>query len=101
MPIILAQAPPPPAAIGAPSRPSVITSPDWLALPTGDDLVALYPKEAAAGNAEGSAILACQVSAEGSLTDCSIGEETPPNMGFGTAALAMSSLFKMRPMSKD
>jgi len=95
--VVLIQA----APVAAPAQPSVITVPDWTALPTGADFAALYPKAALAKNAEGRAVLACFVSAEGLLANCSIPEEDPPDMGFGAAALAMSQMFKMRPMSKD
>jgi TonB family protein len=93
-----ASAPAPPAP--AP-RPSVITRPDWVRKPTGEDLADLYPKAAADKNLEGQATIRCQVSAAGDLENCRTIEESPPLEGFGDAALAMASKFKMKPMSKD
>ena len=45
--------------------------------------------------------LRCRVDASGALTDCSVTDETPTGEGFGEAALAMSPLFHMRPMTRD
>ena len=50
---------------------------------------------------EGKASLSCKVSARGTLEGCSVTAEEPSDMGFGDAAIKMSKLFKMRPMSKD
>ena len=41
------------------------------------------------------------MTAQGTLTECSISAEDPPDQGFGTAALKMTRLFKMRPMTRD
>jgi TonB family protein len=101
MPIILAQAAPPPAAVAPAQRVSVITQPDWLARPSAKDLTELYPKDAAKNKVEGSATIKCTVDASGALVNCSAIAETPPGAGFGAAAVAMSAKFKMRPMSKD
>jgi TonB family protein len=83
------------------ATPHVITTPDWLSKPSGADLVALYPPAAAASHLSGRAVLACVVDAEGALQDCTAPMETPPGAGFGAAALAMATRFRMRPMSRD
>src|SRR6185437_16005464 len=102
MPIVLALAEPPPAAVApAPPRPSVITMPDGLSKPTAADMSRFYPPAAAADHIEGRAILHCKVAASGLLTDCAAGGEDPPGQGFAEAALALAPLFKMRPMTKD
>ena len=41
------------------------------------------------------------MNARGTLEGCSVTSEDPADMGFGDAALKMSKLFKMRPMSRD
>jgi len=102
MPIILAQAAAPPAAVApAPPRPSVITQPDWAAKPSGQDMAEYYPKEAARNRVEGSAILSCDIDAAGTLVNCASSNETPPGAGFGAAVLSLAGKFKMRPMTKD
>jgi len=84
-----------------PPKPSVITQPDWLTKPTGEDLADLYPKEAARNLVEGGATIACTIDANGALVNCVAETESPPGAGFGAAALAMSAKFKMRPMTRD
>jgi TonB family protein len=103
MPMVLAQvAMSPPALVApAPPRPSIITNPDWFMKPTGDELMALYPKEAQANRVEGRAVIQCGVSARGLLMDCAVIREDPAGAGFGDAALRMSALFRMRPQTKD
>jgi TonB family protein len=89
------------AAPAPPARPSVITQPDWLQRPAGSDMANLYPKAAAAQNVEGRATIACKVTAQGTLADCAVTEESPAGQGFGEAALKLATLFKMRPMTRD
>jgi protein TonB len=90
-------APPPPE----PPRPSVITSPDWLRRPSGEDIARYYPERAQRMNVEGRATISCSVTAKGTLEGCSVQSEDPADQDFGSAALRMSRLFKMRPMTKD
>lgn len=45
---------------------------------------------------EGRVLLVCKVTSSGDLTDCRTEKEDPVGMGFGEAALKMSSQFKMR-----
>jgi TonB family protein len=100
MPIVLAYAEPPAAVAPAP-KPSVITAPDWLRKPTGADMAEFYPKAAAAAHVEGHATIHCKVAATGELTDCVASNDEPAGQGFGEAALRLSALFKMRPMTRD
>ncbi|HEX7886545.1 MAG TPA: energy transducer TonB, partial [Phenylobacterium sp.] len=92
---------PPAAPPPEPPRPSVITNPDWLRRPTGDDINRYYPDRASRMEVEGRATLSCQVNARGTLESCSIVSEDPGDMGFGDAAMKMSKLFKMRPQTRD
>jgi protein TonB len=52
-------------------------------------------------NVEGSARIACIVTDTGSLTDCSIVDESPPDFGFGQAALKLAHVFKMKLIGSD
>ena len=96
-PIIAPPAPPAPE----PARPAVITNPDWLRQPSGDDIARYYPSRAQTLGREGRATIRCQVTASGTLTGCSVTSEDPSDMGFGDAAMRMSRLFKMRPKTND
>lgn len=93
--------PKPPAPAPEVKRPSVITSPDWARRPSGDDIARYYPDRAQRMSVEGHATLNCAVTARGTLENCSVTEETPSNQEFGSAALKLSKLFKMRPLTKD
>jgi protein TonB len=96
-PPVITQAPPAPA----PPRPSVITNPDWLRKPSGDDLARFYPDRAQRTETNGQATISCSVTASGTLTNCSIVSETPADYGFGDAALKLSRTFRMRPKTSD
>jgi protein TonB len=52
-------------------------------------------------NVEGRATIACTVDAKGGLQACEVASESPADQDFGEAALRMSRLFKMRPMTQD
>lgn len=60
-----------------------------------------YPARAERMSVEGAATITCDVTALGLLSGCVVVSETPPDFGFGDAALKMSSLFKMRPATRD
>jgi len=95
---VKADEPKPPAMpVRPPDARSTITNPDWIALPSGDQLNAYYPDLAQVLNLAGEARMGCEVTATGSLTNCSIVSETPAGIGFGQAALGMSKFFQMRP----
>lgn len=60
-----------------------------------------YPDRAQRMNVEGSATLSCSVTARGTLENCSVVGEEPENQDFGSAAIRLSKLFRMRPQTKD
>lgn len=95
--------PPPPPAPPSPEppRPVVIQNPDWLHRPNADDMARYYPARAQRMNVEGRATIACTVDAKGALQACQVVSESPADQDFGQAALRMSRLFKMRPMTLD
>jgi hypothetical protein len=41
--------------------------------------------------------MTCKVTAEGTLTQCGITEETPAGLGFGQASLALAPKHRMNP----
>ena len=69
--------------------------------PDADDLARYYPDRASRMNQGGSARMTCEVTVSGTLTGCSIVSEDPADFGFGSAALQMAHLFKMRPQTRD
>ena len=93
--------PKPPAPAPEPPRPSVITNPDWARRPSGEDIARYYPDRAQRMEVEGRVTLSCKVTSKGLLEACSVLSEDPADQDFGSAALRMTRLFKMRPMTKD
>ncbi|MEK7427348.1 MAG: energy transducer TonB [Pseudomonadota bacterium] len=94
--------PPPPApAPPEPPRAAVIQNPDWLRRPSGEDIARYYPDRALRMGVEGRATLSCTVTTSGGLEGCGVVGESPEDQDFGAAALRMSRLFKMRPMTRD
>ncbi len=89
-------------AVPAHSAPRpIIERPDWLQKPTDEDLSKYYPERAKTENMSGKVTIACMVTAEGLLTDCTTVTEQPAGYGFGAAALALSSFFLMKPKRID
>jgi TonB family protein len=100
------------AAWAAAAEPPVlITNPDWIAKPTGDDIARLYPPEARKQGVAGKVTITCRVDAAGRLHNCVVvnvavtGENLPvgPNadMGFGAASVKIAELFRMKATSKS
>jgi protein TonB len=84
-----------------PAAVSVVTHPDWIRRPTAQALMDAYPDRALNAGVTGSARLNCVVRVDGTLTGCSVAEETPSGQGFGRAALRLSRDFRMSPRTVD
>ena len=56
-----------------------------------------YPEQAQREEVEGAVDLRCVVTPEGRVTDCTVEREAPPGLGFGEAAIRLSSQFRMKP----
>lgn len=83
------------------SNPPVVTNPDWISRPTGQDLARYFPPGAIQAGVGGRVVMACVVAVNGFLTRCHIISEDPPGIGFGPATLALAPLFQMRPRTVD
>ena len=84
--------------VAQPAGPPEITNPRWLRRPR--DLAAYYPRRAIDRGVTGEVVLDCLVSPVGRLA-CSVVSETPPNWGFGEAALRISRDHLMAPATRD
>lgn len=90
-----------PAALPLGDPPVRVTNPGWTRRPTINDLLRHYPQAARRENLAGRASIRCQVLATGTLSGCELVSEEPQGAGFGQGALNMSTLFKMRPQTRD
>jgi beta-lactamase regulating signal transducer with metallopeptidase domain len=84
----------------------------WIKKPTGDDLVALYPAEAAKANVSAALTMTCRIASDGLLYGCSVGPvDLSADTGTGitqatasdfkSAAMRMTALFQMDPAQID
>ncbi|MBU2134818.1 MAG: energy transducer TonB, partial [Alphaproteobacteria bacterium] len=54
---------------------------EWAQLPSPEEFAAAYPSEAQRLGVTGRAVMRCQVSSQGGLSECRILSETPGGMG--------------------
>jgi TonB family protein len=73
------------------------TPPDWLKRPTPDSLRGVFPRQAVNKGVDGSAVISCIATVQGALQDCYVMDETPPGLGFGGAALALTPQLMFKP----
>jgi TonB family protein len=73
-----------------------IGKPWWQRVPRALDLASSFPTQAIAAHVtEGRVTIACDVVSDGKLDHCGIVKEQPEGLGFGAAALSLSSQFQM------
>lgn len=83
------------------TKPRVITDPAWTSRPSADELNREYPSRALDLGMTGQAVLHCMVTISGTVTGCTVAQETPANYGFGAAALRLARHFRMSPRTED
>ncbi len=73
-----------------------IGRPEWTALPSAADMAAVMPAAAVkVGAYKARVVMECQVVAEGALSGCVAQTETPSGLGYGDAAIRLSSAFRL------
>lgn len=60
-----------------------------------------FPDRASRNGISGHSTLKCTVTARGQLVNCEVLSETPPDMEFGKQSIALSKLFRLKPMTRD
>ncbi|MFN3817257.1 TonB family protein, partial [Brevundimonas sp.] len=73
----------------------------WISRPSAAQMARAYPAQAMANDVTGAASLMCSVRANGTLSDCSVVNETPNGQGFGRASTTLSRQFRMSPRTID
>lgn len=87
----------PPPTYPADGKPELLNA-EWIRRPGPEEMSRYYPSAALAGNLNGRSVILCGVTGEGLLERCVVESETPPDMGFGKAAVQSTRLFRMRPL---
>lgn len=92
--------------VGAGSGPggpggSGLADPDWTSWPQGEVVEARYPRAAYKAGRGGSVVLRCRERTDGRVDGCRVLSETPPDDGFGRAAVDLSRFFRFRPLRVD
>lgn len=80
---------------------SVIVPPRWVWKPEEADLAPYVPEAARRAKASGTVYLACQVLKSRRVRGCRVLAEQPAGMGFGSASLAASRIFRVHPERQD
>jgi len=81
--------------------PQAVVRPHWRKIPSGDEMARFYPENAMRRGVSGKVVMSCKVAREGTLYACAILSETPPDAGFGAAALKLAPYFEMTPQMAD
>ncbi len=68
--------------------------------PSPADIAAAWPANVPARARQAEVVLRCAVDRWGRLRQCGVRSESPPGMGFGTAALSLAVRFQLPPTSR-
>ncbi len=79
----------------------VVVAPSWTSTPTPESLGDAFPGFAADAGIEGRTRLKCELAVSGVLENCRVASESPGGLGFGDAAISLSSEFRAEPSSRD
>src|SRR5579859_4947929 len=82
-------------------RAADLSDPVWASAPSRDDWAKAYPSHAAQAGISGAVKVRCAATAQGSLANCAVVEETPTGEGFGAAALSLTSAMELKPTGAD
>ncbi|MBJ6122003.1 TonB family protein [Sphingomonas mollis] len=72
----------------------------WIRMPTVPEMEPYWPVRARRERIAGRVILACIVPRPGPPRRCSVIHEHPQGIGFGSSAVKMSRLFRMKPVTR-
>jgi TonB family protein len=90
---------PAPAPVLSPIPKPAMVAASRIAGPSAADMASFYPYLAARMKRSGDVLLHCMITPAGVLTGCTVVSETPPDQGFGAAAIRLTSKFKYAPLA--
>lgn len=70
----------------------------WSSAPSSREFGAVFPKEAIRRGVGGAVALSCSINGDGGVAGCNVIYESPPEWGFGAAALSIAPRFGMKPV---
>lgn len=73
-----------------------IGRPQWVGLPTGEEVAAVTPPGPSPSGAKSArVVLSCKIAPDGGVAACAVVEETPANEGYSAAALKVAPRFRL------
>ena len=85
----------------APATEPPAAAPQFIRIPSSNDILMAYPREAFRNGLRGAVVLDCASGQNGGLSDCRVVSESPAGHRFGLAALRLSSRYRLQPSSPE
>lgn len=101
VPVVSAGASPKQTPTAPASQPRTIINASYSRQPTHDELMSVYPAQAARDGVSGRSTMTCVALVNGQLDDCVSTAETPPGSRFGQAGVAAARFFRMNPRTEN
>lgn len=79
----------------------VLSKANWVWKPSDDALQRFMPAQAVAEHRSGEAVIACRVQLTRHVHDCRVLAESAAGLGYGTAAIAASRIFRVYPPRRN
>ena len=70
--------------------------PEWARVPSDREMAEYLPEKTLEAGINGGAVLGCAVAASGRITQCHVIFEAPEKLDYGTTALKLAPLFRMK-----
>jgi hypothetical protein len=77
----------------------VITKPDWVKHPDGNNVRDVYPPYALKGQKSDETTIDCAVADDGRLQNCRVLSDKKPGLGFERSAVKLAEFYRMAPLS--